>query len=204
MDAYVEQVNDYAKQGHSEKVPPEEMLKPTEQTYYLPMHGVSKLSSSTTKLWVVCDVSAKTAGSPSLNILGTSLYPRLTTVLLKFRLYDVAYSADISRMFRKVTLYPEDHFSASATSQGVPALEAVSMTSPLISLNLILDDDNIIRITGLLRNTNMPHTSKQPILLAKNSQLTTLLLLDTHTLHKHPGARTMMSILSETYYVAGL
>ena len=111
LDAYVEQVNDYAKQGHSEKVPPEDMLKPTEQTYYLPMHGVSKLSSSTTKLRVVCDASAKTAGGPSLNdtlIPGPSLYPRLTTVLLKFRLYDVAYSADISRMFREVALYPDD------------------------------------------------------------------------------------------------
>ena len=34
LDSYVEQVNDYAKQGHSEKVPPEDMLKPMEQTYY--------------------------------------------------------------------------------------------------------------------------------------------------------------------------
>ena len=67
LDTYVEQVNDYAKQGHSEKVPPEDMLKPTEQTYYLPMHWVSKLLSSTTKLQVVCDASAKMAGGPSLN-----------------------------------------------------------------------------------------------------------------------------------------
>ena len=78
------------------------------------------------------------------------------------------------------------------------------MTLPLISLNPILDDDNIIRTTGRLQNANMPLTSKQPILLAKNSRLTTLLLLDTHTLHNHPGARMMMSILSETYYVPGL
>ena len=83
------------------------------QTYYLPMHGVSKLSSSTTKLRVVCDASAKTAGGPSLNdtlIPGPSLYPRLTTVLQKFRLYDVVYSADISRMFREVALHPDDKY----------------------------------------------------------------------------------------------
>ena len=108
LEAYNEQLKDYAKQGHAEIVP---AFKPTSECYYLPMHGVVKASSSTMKLRVVCDASAKSSNGRSLNDIllpGPSLYPRLTTVLQQFRLYDIAFSADISRMFREVALHSED------------------------------------------------------------------------------------------------
>ena len=75
------------------------------------MHGVEKASSTTTKVRVVCDASVKTTSGQSLNdilLSGPSLYPRLTTILQRFRLFDIAYSADIFRMFREVSLHLED------------------------------------------------------------------------------------------------
>ncbi len=43
LDAYVEQVKDYALQNHAEKVPVEDLNKPCHQTFYLPMHGVESI-----------------------------------------------------------------------------------------------------------------------------------------------------------------
>ena len=105
------QLRDYAIQDHAEKVPEEDLAKPCHQTFYLPMHGVEKASSTTTKQRVVCDASAKTTSGQSLNdilLSGPSLYPRLTTILQRFRLFDIAYSADISRMLREVSLHLDD------------------------------------------------------------------------------------------------
>ena len=68
--------------------------------------GVVK-ESSTTKLHVVFDASAKTTTSHSLydQLLPTpSLYPLLSSVLTKFRSHPVALSSDISKMFREILL----------------------------------------------------------------------------------------------------
>ena len=38
---------------------------------------------------------------------GPSLYPSLTTLLLKFRTYNIAVSADIAKMFWEISVHPE-------------------------------------------------------------------------------------------------
>ena len=40
LQAYTEQVRDYMEQGHAEKVPDEDIMKPPSEHYYMPMHGV--------------------------------------------------------------------------------------------------------------------------------------------------------------------
>ena len=63
------------------------------------------------KLHMVFDASAKTSSGYSLNdtlLQGPSLYPLLTTVLLRFRRHDIGMSLDIGKMFREVTLHPDD------------------------------------------------------------------------------------------------
>ena len=75
--------------------------------FYLPMHGVVKESSTTTKLRVVFDTLAKSATGISLNntlLWGLLLYPLLSTVLTKFRQHLIGLSADISKVFREVGL----------------------------------------------------------------------------------------------------
>lgn len=39
---------------------------------------------------------------------GPNLYPNVTDILLKFRLYPIAFSADIVKMFRAIKLMPKD------------------------------------------------------------------------------------------------
>ena len=53
-------VQEYIEMDHAEKVQPEDLHTPLGETYYLPMHGVTKDSSTTTKLRIVFDASAKT------------------------------------------------------------------------------------------------------------------------------------------------
>ena len=92
-------------------MPPSEINKPFGKTYYLPMHAVTKESSTSTKLRVVFDASARTTSGHSLNetlMVGPNLYPEVIDILIKFRSYPVAVTADISKMYRAVVLSPLD------------------------------------------------------------------------------------------------
>ena len=78
--------------------------------YYMPIHAVFKDSSST-KVRAVFDASAKSTNGKSLNDLlavGPTLHPTLSQIILKFRTYRVAISADVTKMYREVVLHPED------------------------------------------------------------------------------------------------
>ena len=104
-------VQEYADLNHAELVPSEDLVKAEAETYYLPMDGVTKETSTTIKLRVVFDAPAKTSSGYSLNNLllpGPSLYPLLTTALLKFRCQQFGMSSDISKMFWEVGLHPAD------------------------------------------------------------------------------------------------
>ena len=60
-------IDEYFEMQHAEVVPPADLGKPPDQVFYLPMHAVRKESSSTTKLRVVFDASAKSTTGVSLN-----------------------------------------------------------------------------------------------------------------------------------------
>ena len=102
------QMQGYFDAGHAEPAPP---LKQGEQNFYLPMHSVVKQSSTSTKLRVVFDGSAFSSTGVSLNNLlqvGPTLHPPLADILMRFRTYPVALSADIAKMYREVELLPTD------------------------------------------------------------------------------------------------
>ena len=109
-DSFHRGVTGYLETGHAEKVPSQEMGKPHSGSYYLPMHGVEE-SSTTTKLRIVFDASAKSSNDNSLNdvlLTGPSLYPLFTTIINRFRLHRIGMSGDISKMFQEVGLYHDD------------------------------------------------------------------------------------------------
>ena len=60
-------VKEYFVMDHGEVVPDTDLTRPEGDCYFLPMHGVVKESSSTTKLRIVFDVSALTTSGNSLN-----------------------------------------------------------------------------------------------------------------------------------------
>ena len=104
-------LDEYRVFGHAELVSASEFSSPSSQVYYLPTHGVVKESSTTTKLCIVFDGSAKSSNNLSLNDIlcpGPSFYPLITTVLNRFHLHAIGMSADISKMFREVGLASSD------------------------------------------------------------------------------------------------
>ncbi len=104
-------LKEYVDLDHAEKVPSNNLSKPATDMFYLPTHGVVKESSTTTKLRAVFDASAKSSTGVSLNDLllsGPNLYPKLTTVLHRFRLHRIAVTADISKMFREIVLQVQE------------------------------------------------------------------------------------------------
>ena len=102
-------MRDYFLLHHAEEVPTAELL--AQPHFYLPMHAVIKDSSTSTKLRVVFDGSAVTSSGLSLNkalLVGPTIQPTLSTILMHFRTYPVALNADISKMYREVQLVAED------------------------------------------------------------------------------------------------
>jgi hypothetical protein len=79
--------------------------------FYLPHRPVVKESSSTTKIRPVFDASAPGINGVSLNDCleaGPSLIPCLSEVLLRFRRWRYALTADISKAFLQISLRRED------------------------------------------------------------------------------------------------
>ena len=101
LSAYNKVLSEYEELNHSEKVPDTELTLPPTLHYYLPE------TSTTTKLCIVFDASAKTSSGYSLidTLLPT---PSLYLFLTSFWLHPVAISSDISKMFREVVLDPAE------------------------------------------------------------------------------------------------
>lgn len=82
-----------------------------ESGYYLPHHGVINENSTTTKLCVVFDGSAKTTSGISLNELqrvGSTVQNELFVVLLRFRRHTYAVCANIEKMYRQILVTPHE------------------------------------------------------------------------------------------------
>ncbi|CAG7719600.1 unnamed protein product, partial [Allacma fusca] len=80
------------------------------QTFYLPHHAVIKESSTSTKVRVVFDGSAKSSSGQSLNncmMVGPVVQSDLFTILLRFRRWQIALTADIVKMYRQILITPE-------------------------------------------------------------------------------------------------
>ncbi|XP_011174413.3 uncharacterized protein LOC105206631 [Solenopsis invicta] len=79
--------------------------------YYMPHHAVIKETSSTTKLRVVFDASAKSKNGVSLNdvlIVGPTIQDKLFSHLIRFRTYRYVITADIEKMYLQVLLHEND------------------------------------------------------------------------------------------------
>ncbi|XP_059051278.1 uncharacterized protein LOC131846078 [Achroia grisella] len=80
-------------------------------SYIIPHHGVIRKDKLTSKLRVVLNASAKTSTSVSLNDLlynGQNLQRNLFDIIVNFRLFSVALSADIRQMFLCIRIRESD------------------------------------------------------------------------------------------------
>ena len=104
-------MDEYFDLGHAETIPISDMQKPPHEVFYLPMHAVYKDSSSTTKIRVVFDASAKSDSGISLKDtlhVGPTVHSTLVDVLLRFRLHRIALVADVSKMYWTIELTEPD------------------------------------------------------------------------------------------------
>ncbi|XP_039443988.1 uncharacterized protein LOC120424032 [Culex pipiens pallens] len=108
-EQYTAFVEEYEALGHCKEIY-EQQDPPEVRKYYLPHHAVLKPSSSSTKLRVVFDASAK-AGKYSLNDVlkvGPTVQNDLFSIVLRFRRHPVAFTADVVKMYRQVRVHPSD------------------------------------------------------------------------------------------------
>ncbi|XP_062703696.1 uncharacterized protein LOC134286141 [Aedes albopictus] len=106
---YHDFLHEYITLGHMAAV--QEAEEDDAKACYLPHHPVLKESSSTTKVRVVFDGSAKTSSGHSLNdslLVGPVVQDDLLSLILRFRKFPVALVADIEKMYRQVSMHPQD------------------------------------------------------------------------------------------------
>ncbi|XP_062710030.1 uncharacterized protein LOC134288640 [Aedes albopictus] len=99
-------INEYISLGHCVKV------KDNGSTgFFLPHHAILKPSSSSTKLRVVFDASARSDTNVSLNDVlmnGPTIQDTLAAIVLRSRKYKFLFSADVIKMFRQVRVDDRD------------------------------------------------------------------------------------------------
>ena len=108
IDKYDEIIQEQLKEGIVERV----VEEPHERVFYIPHKPVKRETSTTTKLRIVFDASAKPSEeSPSLNECletGPPLQNLLWNVLVCNRVKPVALTADIKQAFLQVRIRAED------------------------------------------------------------------------------------------------
>jgi hypothetical protein len=105
---YTAGMSEFLEKGYAIKVPADQVGRDDGRVYYLPHHGV--INPQKDKLRVVFDCSAQHRGL-SLNeqiYQGPDLGNNLIGVLLRFRMEEVAFMADIEAMFMQIKV-TEDH-----------------------------------------------------------------------------------------------
>ena len=103
---------------------------------FLPHHAVQRAESSTTKLRVVFNASAKTTSGLSLNDVmqrGPNLQQDLQALLLKWRQYRYVFTADIEKMYRQILISESDQklqkiFWRAQTGQPIRAYQLTTVT----------------------------------------------------------------------------
>lgn len=104
---YFECLQEYIELNHMSEVNPTNFP----HGYYIPHHCVIKEASSTTKLRVVFDASAKDLEGHSLNeniMNGPRLQQELLDHLLRFRFFKIAFTSDVAKMYRQILINPND------------------------------------------------------------------------------------------------
>lgn len=104
---YSEVFHDYLNLGHMERVPADDLRKPS--VVYLPHHAVIRNDKTTTKVRIVFDASMKGTNGVSLNsdlMVGPTLQPPLRHIIMRWRLHPISLCADVIKMYRQVKLSP--------------------------------------------------------------------------------------------------
>ncbi|XP_055645196.1 uncharacterized protein LOC129781554 [Toxorhynchites rutilus septentrionalis] len=101
---YCDFISEYRSMGHMVEVNESDI---SDVAYYMPHHAVLRPNSTTSKLRVVFDASCRTTSGLSLNdglMVGPTVQDDLLSIISRFRMHQVAITADIAKMYRMVNV----------------------------------------------------------------------------------------------------
>lgn len=107
---YTKYINAFIDSEHLRPATIEE-INDTQNSYFMPHHAVCKEESTSTKLRVVFDASCKTTNGLSLNdqlLVGPNIQSDIFTIIMRWRQYPIAFTADITKMYLQFWVHPED------------------------------------------------------------------------------------------------
>ena len=112
-ERYHDEIMKIIKDGHAEEIIDFCLKEPdaADGSFYMPHHAVVTVTDAGEKWRIVFDCSASAPGETSLNshlLTGPNLNPDLVKLLLNFRLYPNAVSADISRAYMQIRVIDAD------------------------------------------------------------------------------------------------
>ena len=110
-ERYDQNIYDMWKAGIVEEVPPQEIDVKDKTVFYLPHQPVVKENRLTTKVSPVFDASCKGYNGISLNScmnIGPNLLTKLTEILIRFRRWKFAITADIEKAFLQIGVKIQD------------------------------------------------------------------------------------------------
>ncbi|XP_072934980.1 uncharacterized protein [Epargyreus clarus] len=79
----------------------------------------------------------------------------------------------------------------------------VKRSSKLKSLNPYMDNCNILRVGGRLRNSDLEDEAKHPIILDSKNHLAHLIIADAHRKTMHGGIQLMLCYIRSKYWILG-
>ncbi|XP_049869686.1 uncharacterized protein LOC126369369 isoform X1 [Pectinophora gossypiella] len=105
---YKDFMREYNSLGHMSQVSNDALIR---NGYFIPHHGILRENSLTTKLRVVFNASSSTTSGLSLNdiqMVGPTVQDDLLSILLRFRQHKYVLAADVEKMYRQVSVHPDD------------------------------------------------------------------------------------------------
>lgn len=92
------------------------------------------------------------------------------------------------------------------SSSFVTELESLRTGRPKLKgavshLNPFIDSAGLLRVGGRLRNANLPHSARHPLLLPKGGRLVDLLVTDRHVKNAHAGCNALLAILQREFWI---
>ena len=178
--------------------------------------GNSKLESSSQKKQETSAYSASQAQTSKEEFISLAKYSSLTR-LLRVTAYSFRFvyncrcrrpdhqsgpllveELEHARKFwigtAKVKSFPQEIATLKRNQQ-------VSPTSRLASLSPFLDGDEIVRVGGRIERADIPFSSRHPIVLSPDNELSRLIVMDCHEKLRHEGVQHVRNELRRQYWI---
>lgn len=101
---------------------------------------------------------------------------------------------------RKCIIRREQQTNFKTEIESLQRNEVIPNNSTLKHLNPVLDEENLLRVGGRLKNSELPYEAKHPLLLAHHSKLTEMIIIHEHERHGHAGTGATLAAVRQLYW----